>query len=154
MAWSAVDQPMETKSWAVGLAGAAMLVTVATLTPHAGAAVVPTAPHDPYTRTELLFGTDRPGGGPAVTEQEFQDFLDAEITPRFPDGLTVEQARGQYKDSHGVIERERSYLVTLLYPATRARPAGAAVEEIRRRYDQAFQQESVGRVDEPVRASF
>ncbi|WP_063736202.1 DUF3574 domain-containing protein [Kitasatospora aureofaciens] len=76
------------------------------------------------------------------------------ITPRFPDGLTVELARGQYRDRFGVIEHERSYLVTLLYPTPQAKPAGAAVEEIRRSYDQRFQQEAVGRVDGAVKASF
>ncbi|MER5638388.1 DUF3574 domain-containing protein [Kitasatospora sp. NPDC002227] len=145
---------METRTWAGLLAGAAVLLTSASLAPVAGAADSPTAPRDPYIRTQLFFGTERPDGGPAVTDQEFQDFVDAEITPHFPDGLTVEQARGQYRDRHGVIEHERSYLVTLLYTAPSGRTAGAAVEGIRRAYDQRFQQESVGRVDEAVRASF
>ncbi|TQF07712.1 DUF3574 domain-containing protein [Kitasatospora acidiphila] len=145
---------METRTWAGLLAGVAVLVTGATLAPVAGAADAPTAPRDPYTRTELFFGTERPNGGTAVTDQEFQDFIDSQVTPRFPDGLTVEQARGQYRDSHGVIEHERSYVITLLYPTSKGRTAGAAVEEIRRDYDQRFQQESVGRVDEPVKASF
>ncbi|MFD7907284.1 DUF3574 domain-containing protein [Kitasatospora sp. NPDC059722] len=145
---------MKTNTWAGVVAGAALLVTGATLAPVAGAAGAPVAPHDPYTRTELFFGTERPDGGPAVTEQEFQAFVDSEITPRFPDGLTIEDGRGQYRDRHGVIEHERSYLVTLLYPLPAARTAGAAVEEIRRAYDQRFQQEAVGRVDESVRASF
>ncbi|MFI9323328.1 DUF3574 domain-containing protein [Kitasatospora aureofaciens] len=145
---------METRTWAGLLAGAAVLMTGAALAPVAGAAGTPVAPRDPYTRTELFFGTERPDGGPAVTDQEFQDFVDSVITPRFPDGLTVEQARGQYRDRFGVIEHERSYLVTLLYPTPQAKPAGAAVEEIRRSYDQRFQQEAVGRVDEAVKASF
>ncbi|MGW2373855.1 MULTISPECIES: DUF3574 domain-containing protein [Kitasatospora] len=145
---------METRTWAGLLAGTAVLLTGAALAPVAGAAGTPIAPHDPYARTELFFGTERPDGGPAVTDQEFQAFVDSVITPRFPDGLTVEQARGQYRDRFGVIEHERSYLVTLLYPTPRAKPAGAAVEEIRHAYDQRFQQESVGRVDEPVKTSF
>ncbi|KJS61641.1 DUF3574 domain-containing protein [Streptomyces rubellomurinus] len=145
---------METRTWTGLLAAIAVLLTGATLAPAAGAADTPTAPRAAYTRTQLFFGTERPDGGPAVTEQEFQDFVDTEVTPRFPDGLTIEQARGQYRDRHGVIERERSYLVTLLYPAGTAKQAGAAVEDIRRGYDRRFQQESVGRVDEQVRASF
>jgi hypothetical protein len=145
---------METRTWAGLLAAAAVLVTGAGLAPVAGAAAPATAPRDPYTRTQLFFGTERPDGGPAVTDQEFQDFVDARLTPRFPDGLTVEQARGQYRDSHGVIEHERSYVVTVLYPVPGSRTAGAAIEEIRRGYDQRFQQESVGRVDEVVKASF
>ncbi|MFE0458182.1 DUF3574 domain-containing protein [Kitasatospora sp. NPDC058965] len=145
---------METRTWAGVLAGAAVLATGASLAPVAGAVGAPVAPRDPYTRTELFFGTERPEGGAAVTEQEFQEFVDAEITSRFPAGLTIEQARGQYRDAHGVIEHERSYVVSLVYPSPTGRAAGAAIEEIRRSYDQRFAQESVGRVDEPVKASF
>ncbi|GGU82884.1 hypothetical protein GCM10010502_38670 [Kitasatospora aureofaciens] len=68
----AVDHIMETRTWAGLFAGAAVLMTGAALAPVAGAAGTPTAPHDPYTRTELFFGTERPDGGPAVTDQQFQ----------------------------------------------------------------------------------
>ncbi|MDT7646191.1 MAG: hypothetical protein QOC75_3191, partial [Pseudonocardiales bacterium] len=37
----------------------------------------------PYERTELFFGTGRAGAAP-VSDQEFDAFTDAEITPRFP----------------------------------------------------------------------
>src|SRR5215207_3250304 len=42
---------------------------------------------DPFLRTELFFGSSRPDGS-MVTEAQFTQFLDQEITPRFPDGLT------------------------------------------------------------------
>ncbi|MDH6135758.1 hypothetical protein P3T37_005175 [Kitasatospora sp. MAA4] len=137
------------------LTGCSLLACGAVLVPaFAATADRPDAPRDAYTRTELYFGTDRPGGGPAVTDQEFQAFLDNQVTPQFPDGLTVQEGRGQYRDRFGVIERERSYQVVLVYPRGTAAAADTSIEAIRRQYDSSFQQESVGRVDEPVRASF
>lgn len=41
-----------------------------------------------WRRTELYFGTGKPDGS-AVTSQEFEDFVDEIVTPRFPDGLTL-----------------------------------------------------------------
>ena len=44
--------------------------------------------------------------------------VDKEVTPDFPDGLTVQNGRGQWRDAHGRIEKERSYELILLYPVT------------------------------------
>ena len=44
-------------------------------------------------RLELFFGTGRATGEP-VSEKEWTSFLDSEVTPRFPDGLTVFAGRG------------------------------------------------------------
>ncbi|WP_043262795.1 DUF3574 domain-containing protein [Streptomyces sp. CT34] len=108
----------------------------------------------PYVETKLLFGTAKPNGGAPVSDKEFRAFVDSFITPRFPDGLTVETSYGQYRDSHGKIERERSYKVTLLYPSGTAGRNGSKIQQIRREYDKRFQQESVARIDENARVAF
>ncbi|MEU9408987.1 DUF3574 domain-containing protein [Streptomyces sp. NPDC048281] len=108
----------------------------------------------PYIETRLLFGTARPDGGPAVTDRQFTAFVDKEVTPDFPDGLTVQTGRGQWRDAHGTIEKERSYVLTLLYPRTAAEGSDRKIEEIRRAYEKAFAQESVGRVDEHAQVDF
>ncbi|MGH8536484.1 MAG: DUF3574 domain-containing protein [Gammaproteobacteria bacterium] len=36
----------------------------------------------------MFFGLSR-SSGPDVTEKAFQHFIDTEVTPRFPDGLTL-----------------------------------------------------------------
>ncbi|MFB7494439.1 DUF3574 domain-containing protein [Streptomyces sp. NPDC056161] len=136
------------------LLGCGLAAAGAAVAPAVVAADAPAATRDAYVETTLLFGTERPDGGAAVTEPEFQRFLDTQVTPRFPDGLTVDQTRGQYRDRHGVIEKERSYQVIVLYPAETAASAGTKLDHIRRLYTAAFQQESVGRVDEDVHASF
>ncbi|RKN36877.1 DUF3574 domain-containing protein [Streptomyces hoynatensis] len=105
-----------------------------------------------YQETRLLFGTARPGGGDAVTEEEFRAFVTEFVTPRFPEGLSVQEGYGQYLDAHGVIERERSYELVLYFPAGEDRDA--AIEEVRREYCERFGQESVGRVDDRVRMDF
>ncbi|MER5788193.1 DUF3574 domain-containing protein [Streptomyces sp. NPDC001980] len=108
----------------------------------------------PYIETRLLFGTARPDGGPAVTDRQFTAFVDKEVTPDFPDGLTVQNGRGQWRDAHGTIEKERSYELILLYPEAAAKGSDRKVEEIRRAYEKAFGQESVGRVDEHAQVDF
>ncbi|WUS96454.1 DUF3574 domain-containing protein [Streptomyces sp. NBC_00708] len=107
-----------------------------------------------YIETRLLFGTERPDGGPEVTDRQFLAFIDAEVTPRFPNGLTIQDGRGQWRDSRGVIERERSYELTLLYPASEARVRGRQIERIRDAYENAYAQDSVARLEERLSADF
>ncbi|MFD8818402.1 DUF3574 domain-containing protein [Streptomyces sp. NPDC059627] len=116
-------------------------------------AAVPTRGR-PYIESRLFFGTARPDGGPAVTDRQFTAFVDKEVTPDFPDGLTVQNGRGQWRDVHGTIEKERSYELVLLYPETAVKASDRKIEEIRRAYEKAFGQESVGRVDERARVDF
>ena len=89
-------------------------------------------------RTTLYFGMSRPTG--AVSELEWQLFLRDEVTPRFPDGLTVWDAQGQWKGKTG-IEQERSKVLLLVHPD--AAKARAAVLELIDRYRKKFDQESV-----------
>ncbi|MET9590317.1 DUF3574 domain-containing protein [Streptomyces sp. NPDC006516] len=107
-----------------------------------------------YVETRLFFGTERPDGGPDVTARQFRSFIDRQVTPAFPDGLTVQEGRGQWRDSHGVIERERSYELILLYPASEARTRDPQVERVRAAYEKAFAQDSVARLDERTLADF
>jgi hypothetical protein len=96
-------------------------------------------------RVELLFGRARPGGG-AVGDAEWADFLDREVTPRFPDGLTVFDGAGQWRGRDGAIVREPSHLLVIWY-----RPSAtseADIEAIRAAYKKRFSQESVLRVDD------
>jgi Protein of unknown function (DUF3574) len=110
----------------------------------------------PFARTELFFGTSRANGMSPVSDEEFRQFLDQEITPRFPDGLTLVGALGQFLNSSGVIVQERSLQLILLYPVEAQNAASRKIERIRTAYKKQFQQESVLRVDDPsfVWASF
>jgi hypothetical protein len=104
-----------------------------------------------FARTELFFGLSRPDGS-EITEAEFDGFIDAKVTPRFPDGLTLLSGDGQFRDSTGAIIEEGSKLLILLYPLSRE--SSALVDDIRDDYKDQFQQQSVLRVDEQSCVSF
>jgi|GEM_PF-4242774 len=95
-------------------------------------------------RTELFFGLARPDGS-TLGAGEFQSFVDSEITPRFPRGLTLLGGSGQYRDINGATIRENSKLLILLYPYERE--ASGKIEAIRAAYIKAFAQQAVLRVD-------
>jgi hypothetical protein len=125
--------------------------------PRAGASAARRGAKPPaaeYVETRLFFGTERPDGGPAVTEAQFMSFVDREVTPGFPDGLTVQDGWGQWRDSHGTIERERSHELILLYPRSEAARRDGAIERARSAYVHEYAQDSVARLDEPTSADF
>ena len=99
-----------------------------------------------FARTELFFGSEKPDGS-EVSNEEFTMFLNAVITPRFPDGLTLLVGRGQFLNAQGKLVQERSWLLILLYPMEAHQDSSMKIEEIRTLYKQCFQQESVLRVD-------
>lgn len=103
------------------------------------------APLQPWTEISLYFGRDIPGGG-TVGEPEFRDFLDAVVTPRFPDGLTVLDVTGQYRYRDRNIVREPTKLV-VIYTQDPAE-AGPKVDQIIAEYKRRFKQESVARDQE------
>lgn len=76
-----------------------------------------------------------------VTDEAWMDFLAMEVTPRFPDGLTVLDASGQWRGDADVILRERSKLLLILAP-----PGGDArvkINEVADAYTSQFRQDSV-----------
>ncbi|MEN8653074.1 DUF3574 domain-containing protein [Streptomyces sp. 21So2-11] len=107
-----------------------------------------------YVETRLFFGTERPDGGPDVTDKQFMGFIDREVTRSFPSGLTIQEGRGQYRDANGVIERERSYELILLYPTSEAKKRDPQIERIRTAYERAFGQESVARLEDRASVDF
>lgn len=95
-------------------------------------------------RVELLFGTTLADGQP-LTEQAWAKFIDDEVTPRFPDGLTELVGRGQWRQADGVISHEPARVLLIWYA-----PGGgkdADIEAIRAAYKARFKQRSVMRVD-------
>lgn len=99
-----------------------------------------------FIRTELYFGRNIPTGG-TVSESDWQKFVDEVVTPRFPDGLTVLDADGQWRGKDGSIAREESKVIVLLYPRKQRKAMNAKIEEIRSEYKKRFAQEAVMRID-------
>lgn len=121
-------------------------VPVAALAPMACPADAET-----WSRTELYFGLSRPDG-PVIAAAEFQGFVDGEVTPRFPDGLTLFTGAGQWRGGDGEIVKEDSRVLVLLHPDTP--DVNQKLDEIRGAYKAQFEQESVLRVDGESCVSF
>src|SRR5262245_61970836 len=93
----------------------------------------------PQIRTTLYFGLARPKG--AVSELEWQIFLRDEVTKRFPDGLTVWEADGQWRTPAGSIDHERSKVLLLVHADTPQ--ARQSVQEVIGSYRREVEQDSV-----------
>lgn len=102
-------------------------------------------------QTQLWFGLSRPDGQ-SISTQQWQSFVDQVITPAFPQGLSIVEARGQWLGNNGVRVSENSRGLLLIYPASKEK--SQAIDHIRTRYQQLFAQDSVMRVDQPVCVAF
>ena len=87
-----------------------------------------------------------------MSEAEWSAFMKDTVTPRFPDGLTVLRAQGQWRGKDGKIVEEPSRALFLMHPGD-AR-SDALVAEIAAAYKSRFSQEAVLRVRTPGCASF
>jgi hypothetical protein len=87
-----------------------------------------------------------------VSEEEWRAFIETEVTPRFPDGLTVLTAYGQWRSRSGEVAKEPSRVLVIWH----RRGAGSEIdiEAIRQAYKTQFGQESVMRVDGTSCVSF
>ena len=101
---------------------------------------------DKYIRTELYFGRSLPDGS-VVTDEEWAKFLNDVVTPRFPDGFTVLDGYGQYRDKSGRIVKEPSKVIVFLYLRKTQKASSTKIDEIRAAYVKLFSQESVLRLD-------
>jgi hypothetical protein len=102
-------------------------------------------------QTTLYFGLSRPAGKD-ITSQEWQQFVDKDVTPRFKDGLTVFDARGQWLGNDGKVAREQSKALMLIHG--KDAQSESNIEALRNVYKSRFAQESVMRVDNPVCVQF
>ena len=103
------------------------------------------------TRLELIFGMSRKNGR-GISDPEWRAFLADEVTPRFPDGLTVLPGYGQWRRPDGRITREPMRLLLVVFEP--AADSDARIEAIREAWKRRFQQDSVLRADSPVCVSF
>jgi len=107
-----------------------------------------------WVDTKLYFGlgpVDAPEKG--VSEAAWRDFLDKEVTPRFPAGLSVIDVYGQWQGRNQKGPgRIRSKMLIVDYPATAEN--AARVEAIRAAWKQRTHDQSVLKVTQPADVSF
>jgi hypothetical protein len=101
---------------------------------------------------ELFFGRSR-RARPPVSEAEWAAFARDAITPNFPDGFTVVDGEGQWRDPQtGRIERERSKV--LLVAAPRSADLGPRLTALIEAYKDRFKEQSVGIITRDACAAF
>ncbi len=132
-------------------AAAALLLLMAAGCAGGAATLDAPAGTQAVVRSELLFGRLKPDGS-VVTDAEWRAFVEEQVTPRFPDGFTVQDVLGQYRGRDGRIIAEPSKILLIIH-GTEARPR-AAIQEIRDVYRRLFQQESVLLIESPARIGF
>ncbi len=98
--------------------------------------------HPPKQVAELLFGRNA-DDRVAVSEAAFRRFVAREIVPRFPGGLTVLDAAGQWRDqARGRLIREPSKVVQIVLFG--GADDVAKLDAIAAAYKRQFRQKSVG----------
>ncbi|MCY4654064.1 MAG: DUF3574 domain-containing protein [Dehalococcoidia bacterium] len=98
---------------------------------------------DEFVNYQLFMGRST-ADGMTVSDDEWAAFLEDTVTPRFPDGLTVLDAAGQWRGSDGVIQKEQSKLLIILAPP--GDEPSRLISEISEAYKVRFSQESVLKV--------
>jgi hypothetical protein len=98
------------------------------------------AGQEPMRTAQLFFGQNI-GGKAGVSEAAFRRFVDEELTPRFPQGLTVLDGGGQWKGAEDKLIREASKVVVLVLAP--GGDTGRKLDEVRNAYVQRFKQDSV-----------
>jgi hypothetical protein len=87
-----------------------------------------------------------------VSDSAWAVFLRGVVTPRFPAGLTVYRAAGQWREDDGRILREETFVLEIVHPFGPS--AEADFREIAGEYKGRFCQQSVMRVTSPARQHF
>jgi hypothetical protein len=135
---------------------AAFCFTLVTATTSSAGAQTATPPchgaQQPKMVAELMFGRDI-GHGVGVSEPEWQRFVARELVSRFPDGLTIIDAIGQWRDrDNGRIVREPSKHVEIVL--TGNKDDDARLDAVVAAYKRAFHQHSVGVIVRPACVAF
>ena len=105
-----------------------------------------------WTKEELYFGMDIPNGG-TISEEEWNTFVASEITPRFPDGITILNGLGQYRYQTGTITKEPTKIVIIFF-REHVEEQEKAIDDIIGLFKQHFHQESVLKATSRVSVKF
>ncbi|MBV8681832.1 MAG: DUF3574 domain-containing protein [Caulobacteraceae bacterium] len=105
----------------------------------------------PMRTAEFVFGRNI-GEKPGVSDDDWQAFLDREVATRFPNGFTVFDARGQWRNIEGETVREPSKI--LLIALTGDAHEDERLAGLARAYKLQFHQQSVLLMEEGACVTF
>jgi hypothetical protein len=116
------------------------------------AASCPLASEKPMIEAQLFFGRDIAGRAP-VSDKEWTDFVAAVLARDFPDGFTVSDGNGEWRDPvFNAVVREQTKIVVI---AAAASPDFAKrLRHVTDAYRGRFHQQSVGVITHDVCAAF
>lgn len=101
---------------------------------------------------QLLFGRNVEDRA-RVSEADFNGFVAREVSPRFPEGFTVIDAAGQWRDARrGSILHEAAKIIEIVLPS--GEDNRRKIEAIVEAYKLQFQQQSVGLIVAPACVRF
>ena len=103
------------------------------------------------TETELFFGLSK-SNGQIISTKDWQAFADTVSAKTFIEGSTIIDARGQWLGQDGKLVSESSKMLIVISKLNAER--SKQINLVREKYKKYFQQESVMRVDKPVRVEF
>jgi len=104
------------------------------------------------TEAQLLFGRDIPGGG-QVSDGDWSKFENEVLSLAFPDGFTVGEAQGAWRDARtGAAVHERTKVVFI--EAAGSPELAGRLERVADVYRKRFHQDAVGIVTRDVCAAF
>lgn len=121
-----------------------LLALLAACAPSPGG-VAPAQPKCPSgqeleIRDALYFGLTIPGGG-EISASDWEDFLSGTVTPAFPSGLTVLEAKGQWREASGLVRAEPTRVVVLYHE--NSPDTDESIRGIIGTYKERFRQEAV-----------
>ena len=96
----------------------------------------------PATIAEAYFGRNVKSRAP-VSQAEWARFMAEIVTPAFPDGLTVLDGMGQWRNAAGQISREDSKVLVLVLPGQDQSAAAGRLAPVAAAWKARFAQEAV-----------
>jgi hypothetical protein len=144
---------MKFKTWFSVIVVSLMMSFGGCVSTHTANRITPTTTtqNEPmWIRTELYFGRATPTD--EVSDDQWTQFVDEVITPAFPDGLSIDDLAGQWKNPDGKIVHERSKCVMIFHPDSAE--SNDKIDLIRKKYVEQFKQDSVMKVESPARVKF
>ena len=103
------------------------------------------AGQDQVRTAQLFLGAKPPA---KLSDADLRAFVDREVTPRFPEGVTVVDGGGQWKGSADQLVREAAKVVLIVLPAKG--DAIARIETVRTAYRARFKQDTVIVIPQPA----